>query len=80
MCVELWVCSGCACLMYITLNGAHRLFPRPADVLEEPASASLDPEGEGVHMCGAVNMLPGTAGVSWCSVTLRGRVFTCVEL
>ena len=31
-------------------------------------------------MCGAVNMLPGTAGVSWCSMTLRGRVFTCVEL
>ena len=24
-------------------------------------------------MCGAVNMLPGTAGVSWCSVTLRGE-------
>ena len=31
-------------------------------------------------MCGAVNMLPGTAGVSWCSMTLRERVFTCVEL
>ena len=31
-----------------------------------------DPDGEGVHMCGAVNMLPGTAGISWCSVTLRG--------
>ena len=32
-------------------------------------------------MCGAVNMLPGTAGVSWCSVTLMGggcsHVWSC---
>ena len=31
-------------------------------------------------MCGAVNMLPGTAGVSWCSVTLRGRMCGAVNM
>ena len=32
----------------------------PGDLLEEPATAPADPEGEGVHLCGAIYLLSGT--------------------
>ena len=37
----------------------HQTIWVPGDILEELAPAPADPEGEGVHLCGAFHLLPG---------------------